>query len=233
MYQKEEYITTRYCSPLRELSLTALSLICQEIAIQEVEVNYGYDHTKTIDRGFLWVIAKTHFEINRMPKYEERVRVITYPGKRLAAFFLRQYRIEALSGELLVKGVSVWAIVDASSRKMVTPEQAELPIPTESMEDELGFPKGYHAPELSSKAVLAGRFSYCDVNGHVNNTKYFDFIADAIPMDYQKSHKVQSVDIAYKKEIPLGVEVEVHYGEEGGDYYFVSDHFDARISYRE
>ena len=233
MFQTEEYVTTRYCSPLREMSLTALSLICQEAAIAEVEENYGYDHTKTIDRGFLWVIAKTHFEISRMPHYEERVKVITYPGKRLASFFLRQYRIESQNGEVLVKGVSVWAIVDANSRHMVTPEQAGLPIPTETMEGELGFPKGYPVPELGNTGILQGTFSNCDVNGHINNTKYFDFIEDAIPAEVWKSRRIQGVDIAYKKEIPMGQGVEVRYGKQDSDYFFASDHFDARICFQE
>ena len=231
MLQKEEYLTTRYCSPLQEISLSSLTLICQELAIEEVE-RIGYDRTKTIDQGLLWVVGKQHYEITRMPRYEERVQTLTYPGKHLGPFFLRHYRILSQGGEMLIKGVAVWCIIDQNSRTIVDIAKKGIVLPVESHEGELDFPKGYPMVEGSRKEILEASFSRCDVNGHMNNTKYFDFIEDAIPVSFLKEHEIETIDISYKKEIPLGTKVEVSIAESDGNYYFHSDHFDAKLGYR-
>lgn len=230
MIEKEEYVTAKYCSAYGEMTLASLALLCQELATEDVE-RRGYDRTKTLDLGFLWVIGKQRFEIARMPRYEEKIKVVTYPGKHLAAFFLRHYRVYGQSGELLVKGVSVWGIIDKKKRTLVDPEQAGMPLPVESQEGELDFPKGYPPFEGDHSGLLEATYSRCDVNGHLNNTKYFDFALDHIPLPFLSAHRPSLVDIAYKKEIPLGNKVDVHYGEKDGTYYFSSSHFDIRIAF--
>lgn len=231
MYQKEEHLTTKYCNAYRELNLTSLALLCQEAAIEDVE-RMGYDRSFTLDRGLLWVIAKQHFDIIRMPKYEEKIFVQTYPGKRLGPFFLRHYRIMDVGHNLLIKGVSVWCLIQADTRSITTLEKANIQIPIEAMGGELDFPKGLPPFEGGIQTSIEAKYSMCDVNGHLNNTKYFDFTCDLIPLDYQKNNVPVSADIHYKKEIPLGTKVEFSYGKDGDGYRFSGTNFDLKINYR-
>ena len=133
---------------------------------------------------------------------------------------------------MLIKGVAVWCIIDQNSRSIVDIAKKGIVLPVESQDGELDFPKGYPMVEGSRKETLEASFSRCDVNGHMNNTKYFDFIEDAIPVSFLKEHEIETIDISYKKEIPLGTKVEVSIAESDGSYYFHSDHFDAKLGYR-
>ena len=65
----------------------------------------------------------------------------------------------------------------------------------------------------------------------MNNTAYLDEAEDLIPLEYLKSHVPSAIDIAYKKEIPLGEEVEVSYGNEGGVYVFSCPSFFLRLTF--
>ena len=79
--------------------------------------------------------------------------------------------------------------------------------------------------------MLKASWRDCDLNGHMNNTAYLDEAEDLIPLEYLKSHVPSAIDIAYKKEIPLGEEVEVSYGDEGGVYVFSCPSFFLRLTF--
>jgi Acyl-ACP thioesterase len=38
-----------------------------------------------------------------------------------------------------------------------------------------------------------------DVNKHVNNSYYFDWMVDTLEMDYIANHRIKSMDIKYEK----------------------------------
>ena len=54
-----------------------------------------------------------------------------------------------------------------------------------------------------------------DVNKHVNNVRYLDWALKTLDYDFRKTHKVNTIDIYYKKEISFGGRVlsEVEFDE--------------------
>ncbi|MCI5452560.1 MAG: thioesterase [Mollicutes bacterium] len=232
LYSFKTVLKTAECDPRQEIRLSSLVRLMQEAAIHAVE-DLGYDHTKTLDRGLLWVIGKQYFQIARMPRYDEEIEVQTYPGKRLMSFFLRHYRILSSNGEVLVKGVAVWTLIDKKSRKMINPSHYGIEIPCDSMEGQIEFPPSYSfQEELPLEAKIEATYSRCDLNGHLNNTFYFDCVQDLIPIDYLKSHECVSINVSYKKEIPLGESAPIQYGIFDSRCDFQSDHFQIRLEYR-
>ena len=55
------------------------------------------------------------------------------------------------------------------------------------------------------------RFSQLDRNGHMNNTRYLDWLADLLPSDFHASHKVQEFTLCYLNEAKEGEEISLHY----------------------
>jgi acyl-ACP thioesterase len=56
--------------------------------------------------------------------------------------------------------------------------------------------------------VRAG-YSAVDIVGHVNNTRYVEWICDAFPLDMFKQHKLDWMQINYEHEILPGEEVSI------------------------
>ena len=232
IYTWEGVIKTADSTPSKELRLSSLARFTQEAAIKSAE-ELGYDSSKTLNRGLLWVIGKQYFEIYKMPHYGETIKVTTYPGKKIGTFFLRHYKILSSSDEILIRGVAVWCLIDKSTRKTIVPEEHGIFIPVVSEEGELEFPPSYRIEnQLLSQTEIEAYWSRCDINGHLNNTYYFDAIEDLIPIDFLMTHTVKSLSITYKKEIRLGDKALINFGYKDPYYDFVGDRFQARIEFK-
>ena len=231
VYTWETVIKTADSSPNKELRLSSIVRFTQEVSIKAVE-ELGFDASKTLDRGLLWVIGKQYFVVNRMPHYNNHIKVVTYPGKKMANFFLRHYKFLSSNDEVLIRGVAVWCLIDQNNRKMIDPLAHGIFIPEMHEEGEIDFPPSYRVNEsLEQTADITATWSKCDLNGHLNNTYYFDIIEDLIPIDFLLRHTIKSFNITYKKEIPLGTKTTINYGFSSPYYDFVGDKFQVRIEF--
>lgn len=231
MLSKSIKILTEHCDPARKLRLSSLLKFLQEVSIEDTE-NLGYPREKTLDRGLLWVIGKQRLVINRLPEYDESVQIVTYPGERIPFLFPRHCKIYSSSGELLVSSSSAWTLIDEKNRSMIDPEAYGIVIGGKSEGDEVGFQFPFKGFELTEKATFAAKWRDCDLNGHMNNTAYLDEAEDLIPVGFLKTHEPSLLEVAYKKEIPLGQEIPVSYGEEDNVYVFSSASFFLRLGFK-
>ena len=232
MLTKKLKILTEHCDPSRKLRLSSLLKFLQEVSIEDTE-RLGYPRSTTLDRGLLWVIGKQRVKINRLPCYDETVEILTYPGERIPFLFPRHCKIYSSSGELLVSSSAAWTLIDEKSRLMVDPEQFGIVIEGENEGDEIGFQFPFKGFDLKKEATFAAKWRDCDLNGHMNNTAYLDEAEDLIPHSFLKEREPSFLDVAYKKEIPLGQEIPVQYGEENLVYVFSSASFFIRLGFHE
>lgn len=223
-------LLTEDCDVNKNLRLSRLLQFLQEISIADTE-RLGYPRQKTLDKGLLWVVGKQHLEIHRLPVYGEKIELRTYPGAKTPFLFPRHYAVYDGEGKVLIKASAVWTLISERTRSMVNPSQHGIVIEGENHGGEVPFQFPMKSFPLMGRAILKASWRDCDLNGHMNNTSYVDEMQDWIPLEYLKSHVPTVLDIAYKKEIPLGEEVEVEYGNEKGVYVFSCPSFFLRITF--
>ena len=184
----------------RRLRMSELFRIMEEASIAHTE-ELGCTRDRTLDRGLLWIITRQQAEIEELPAYDEEITVRSWQGDMMHVFFPRFYEIER-AGRVIVRGQALWMLIDEESRQMVMPEDydifipgrpgsddmmlAPVVIPSELREEEPGD-NGNGREEAGTviRQDLATRFSQVDINGHMNNTRYFDIIDDALyTMDF-------------------------------------------------
>ena len=165
-----------------KLRLSELLLIAQRIATAHVE-SLGIGPEKTFQRGYLWVIARQRFVIDSLPRYGDFVEAETHSAAMRAYVYPRHYALKK-EGKTIVRGVAAWMLIDAKQRKALTPSQSGIIIPGEAGEGELSFPSSLPVPKLPHQAELTAKWSMCDANGHLNNTKYLDLCEDLLPFDF-------------------------------------------------
>jgi len=131
----------------------------------------GYDDLAK--RGLLWIILQTRYEILRTPKPQEIITIHTWPLPATRLGFERNYLICDKKGEVLIKGNSLWSIMDASTRKLA---QVGNLYPEMEYCLEKTFEERARRLRDFEKATLASTVtpheSYIDRNNHVNNTYY-------------------------------------------------------------
>ena len=208
MFHKELItIGSNDIGPNFELRLSSFFKIMQDVIMHDSdERNIGY--SVLTKKNLLWVVTRIQLEINRMPKYEEDVVAITYPGKNMKVFYPRHFRLETKDGEPLIRFSSIWVLLDATTRKPILQDVFER-LPEYSLPDELPLPPKVELVEGELIEKRKIHYSDVDLNNHLNNTRYIEILSDVHDSEFLNQHRIQSVTINYLKEIKEGSFVDV------------------------
>ena len=217
LYEERFRLKSKDVDLYRRLRCSRLFELLQEASIRHTEL-LGMGREKTLDRGLLWIVGLQRSEIRRMPEYDEEILLRSWPGKTMRLFFPRYYSLETVDGEELLRASALWSLVDQESRKLVFPDAWGVEIDGQERGDELDASSPPRRLPLSEQVHFTVPYSYVDLNGHMNNTRYFDLAQDLIPAA-QEGRRLLTVQTEYVSEARLGDDLSVRWGEDDGRYY--------------
>ena len=165
----------------------------------------GLGYNDLLQSDCVWMLVRAKFDVVKQVDFgESQVVVKTWPHLAGKVDYDRDYKIESLTGETLVKGTSKWCVVNMQTRRIAL-GKAQYPLTEFYPEKNYCFDLKKLPDFCLDEAFLfegyAGE-SALDHNGHVNNVKYFEFIADALSLE--KGESVCSVEINYLNEMQIG-----------------------------
>ncbi len=216
VYREEILLRSKDVDLFRRLRLSRLFELLQEASIRHTE-QLGMGREKTLDKGLLWVVTMQRCEISRMPEYDERVTLTSWPGEMMHVFFPRYYRVADENDETLVSASALWMLVDEKTRKMVFPDEWGVEIAGVRTGREIPLPSGLKKLAFTEEARFTVPFSYVDLNGHMNNTRYFDLAEDHIPAAAE-GRRLRAVSTEYTAEARFRDELQLRWGREGGRF---------------
>lgn len=162
------------------------------------------------NKNLIWVLLKVRFKVFGKPLMYSRVTVKTWPLPPSKATLRRDYIISDEEGNVLIKGESQWAVVHRTKRRIM-PALGIYSIPEEEFctENALeGKMQKIHdfVPDGEGSLICPG---YCDidVNRHVNNTKYANFVVDALSPE---NEEIEMFQIDYHREVLKGCNIRIH-----------------------
>jgi len=181
-YEKKILIRSEQVDMTRKLRMSELFRLMEEASIAHTE-KLGCTRDRTLDRGLLWIITRQQAEIEELPAYDEEITVRSWQGDMMHVFFPRFYEIER-AGRVIVRGQALWMLIDEESRQMIMPEDYDIFIPGRPGSDDMMLapvviPEELKEADPAIRQELVTRFSQVDINGHMNNTRYFVIIDDA------------------------------------------------------
>ncbi len=161
-------------------------------------------------QGLYWVHSRIKIKFIRFPMDGEQITIITWPKTiQQKLFFIRDYEIYAADGTLLAAASSAWLIINASTRRMVPPQATSLNLPC--MPEKIGLDEPLErlaVPDGGEQRLrLQAGYSAIDIQGHVNNSRYVEWICDAFTMEKHRHSSLDWMQINYLKEIMPGDEV--------------------------
>ena len=221
VYRQELRLRSKHVDMYRRLRTSELFRLLQEASIRHTE-ELGMGRDKTLDRGILWVLGLQAAQIRRMPEYDEEIVLKSWPGRTMHVLFPRYYSVETKDGEPLLRASALWTLVDARTRKMVFPEKAGVVIDGVTTGEEIALPSPTPRMVCTHHASFTVPYSYVDLNGHMNNTRFFDLAEDHI--DAAAAGKaLTAVSVEYASEARYGQELTVSWGQEGQKYYLTGE----------
>lgn len=182
----------------------------QDAAGQHAEA-LGVGFEDMLKRGFLWVVTRVKFEIITAPERYQTVLIKTWPLEPNRINYRREYGIEDLNGNLLIKGSSEWVVLHSTERRFLS--VPDLYPFSDNFHDEKAFEgkigKIRNFEPDSNPYKITPAFCELDINGHVNNIKYADFVLDAV--NPQSTDVLKTFQIDYRKEVMQGTSLNVRY----------------------
>ena len=210
MYERQLLLGSEHVDCFRRMRTSALFELLQVVSIRHTE-ELGMGREKTLDKGLLWVVARMHAQIGRKPEYDERITVRTWPGETMHVLFPRYYEILSEQGETIVRASAVWSLMDAAARSAVFPEEHGISIPGEERGGELPWLVPVRPLDAVHRETFSVPYSYVDINGHLNNTRYFDLAEDSIPAAVE-GRPLREVTAEYNREVRLGETLSLAWG---------------------
>ena len=235
IYEKKILIRSEQVDMTRRLRMSDLFRLLEEASIAHTE-ELGCTRDKTLDRGLLWIITRQLVEINEMPAYDEEIIVRSWQGDMQHVFFPRFYEIER-AGDVLIRGQALWMLMKEDDRSMVMPEDYDIFIPGRPDAEDMMLPAIVVPKDIdvTESIPLVTRFSQVDINGHMNNTRYFDIIDDALWGNGDPVRIPKSVLANYLSELRLGDEFTLSEYKDGDTLFFEGaadkPYFRVKITY--
>ncbi len=188
-----------------------LAVFCkfmQEAAYLHAE-HFGLGHTELSKLNMAWVLSRMRLEIKRLPAWGESIKLRTWPSGRDRLFYYRDFEFTDESGEVILLASTAWFVIDYKKRERIIPDwwtNSDLPIGPNIFESKLCRLKPCGCESGVSMSVNYGDL---DQNGHVSNIRYVEWIMNNLPLEFQQSHVIQSLEVNYLSEAVCGHEVSI------------------------
>jgi medium-chain acyl-[acyl-carrier-protein] hydrolase len=158
------------------------------------------------ENGIVWILSRMSAVLDSRPLAGSRVTVRTWPRGTDRLFAVRDYELLDAAGAVVGRGRSGWLVVDTQSFRPRRPDAVVAGLPKN--EDLDSMPDGALAVPttegLEARASRAVAYSDLDVNGHMNNARYVQWIQDTMEPDALASATALRLDINYLAEMKPG-----------------------------
>ena len=216
IYTQEFKIADIHVDRYGKLKLSTLLYFAQEVAGRHFDrIAMTYD--QLAKQGMFWAIIRQRVQITRLPHSGETIRVETWPMPNTRVAFPRHVAAYDEKGNQLFRCISLWVLMDVETRSMILPGKSGILLPGTTQGSELPPPASLPAKQLLNHRSRTVCFTDLDRNGHMNNTKYLDWIADLLPSSFHEQHSPQEFTVCYLSEAREGQELTVswEFTEEG------------------
>ena len=210
-------LKSRDVNMFQRLRTSQLLELLQEAATDHsAHLGVGVDDIRP--KGLMWVLARQNVEIARMPAYGEEIVVETWPGRTVHSMYPRFYRILDASGSPVVQSSAVWILADLKERTLVPSSQSGVEFAFEKRGFELALPSPPRSFFTDQCETFTVPFSYVDMNGHMNNARYFDLADNLCPLAAE-GRDPKRILVEYSAELRLGESYELLYGRDGNRFF--------------
>jgi acyl-ACP thioesterase len=198
------------CDTFANLRVSRLCEFFQETSLAYLK-SQGVDYLSMIKKdNFTILISRMKFRISHLPLWGEDIFISSWlKGFEPEKVAWGDFDVRDAQGNSIIQATSSWLLIDLKDGKAMPfgdgpyrfethPELSVLPQSIDLLEPE-GMPEAVLVKEI--------KYSDIDLNKHVNNSRYADWILDAIGMDILKERKIRSIQLNYMQQVEYDTKV--------------------------
>ena len=183
------------------LKVNSIFNYMQDIASTHADsLNFGYKDLK--DSGLFWVLYWVKVQFETFPKFEDEFTIKTWAKGTYKLYGLRDFLLSNDKNEIFCRATTAWLLLNTGTKRIT--EIKNLPSYRPSMENE-------HAlKDLPSKINFENKkefvfkkhvgYSNIDLNRHVNNEKYIEFILDCYTEEHHAQNQIKNMTVSFLSE---------------------------------
>lgn len=205
VYKKKYKIELSDVDFRKKIKLSSLFSFFQDIASSAVD-NLGIGINTIEKKGIAWILIRSRVDIIKNPVWNQEIIIETWPQLPKTLEFERDFVVKDINGNVMIKAVSTWIIIDINTRRIKKSNLIAIDYPDivkeRAINCKLGKIKPFGNLEVAYKKVIG--YSDIDFNGHLNNSKYIDFIMDCFTYENHQQYFVKSIEVNFNSELLPG-----------------------------
>ena len=206
-YQKTFSVPTFATDRFNRLKCSYLLGLAQEVAgDHSALLKADFSHT-----NLYWVITRQKVQISRLPAAGETITLETWPMPTTRVAYPRSTIAYDAQGNELFRSISLWVLMDPQSRAMVLPGKSGVTVDGLLRGSELAVPGSLVPGDLQNVTARKVCYTELDVNGHMNNARYLDWMDDLVDASFHKEHTPREFTVCYLSEAREGEAIELHW----------------------
>jgi len=199
-------VFTTHTDPLSRLTPQALAGFMQESALVNVK-EIGVPHTALLEKRQAWVLLRIKIFFVKPVLHGSTITVSTWASGSDKYYFYRDFKVHDEHGILVAEATSNWILINLDKRQLlaVPPELSNL---TFTEQGTASLPRVKSKLPLLSEATHEQQFRIgwhdLDIYHHANNSVYYKWLLEPLPLEWLSSKTLQTLDINIKNESKYG-----------------------------
>lgn len=165
----------------KQLALTGLLGMLQDAAWKHAD-ELGFGYTDLSYQSLFWVLSRQHVYMKRWPVWGETIKLVTWPAGTEGIFAKREFEIW-VDEEYCGCCSTDWLMVDVNTKRPAKPSFKPGTVFGERLTAHVLTRKLTMPEQMYPFGELTVKRSDIDVNYHVNNVKYAQWLFDYLPKE--------------------------------------------------
>ncbi len=189
----------------QQSNLTAICNILQNAAgLHALYRGLGFEDMQQL--GHIWLMNRLKVRMNKFPVWTEKIKLQTWVSSMRGPFSDRHFSFQNEAGEPIGSASTFWVAVNIANRKPARVNSDSLPILADKLPDCGASNKLPSVSDFDQSSMYQVQFSDLDMVGHVNNTKYVEWIINHL-VNIEADFRPFEVEMNFLSETLLGEKV--------------------------
>lgn len=223
IYKQTFPITDLHVDCFGRLKPSTILFFAQEAAGQHCQL-LRLDWDTLSQKNLFWAVTRHRVQITRLPCRGETITVETWPMPTTKVAFPRSVVAYDQQGGELFRAISIWVLMDTQTRAMILPGKSGVLVEGTLRGRELAAPRSLVPAVMQNTCTRTVDYTHLDRNGHMNNTRYLDWLDGLLPSAFHQAHPLREMTVCYHNEALEGQRIDLSWSLSDGPVLQVDAH---------
>ena len=206
---KQDYTIRSYeIDAAGHLSVPSIFNLLQDAASSHA-LELGVSVPQLLADNYTWVLSRMVLKMSHYSGWRDAIQIRTWPSGIQGAFAFRDFDIQDINGKSMGCSTSAWIVIDTRKRRPIRPTVFADRLKPAENEPIMDYVLK-KLPEQNGEYVEKGftvRYSDLDINQHVNNVSYIEWLLESIPSFGDNSRHLSELEINFLGEAFQGDQI--------------------------